>query len=108
MKDEQTWTKLTKEIAALKEELNKIKGELTCPFCGGKVEIVALDLFGKEYTEEEEKNLKPEKQLKYVLKHEEPEELSQCPIATVKGESLGVYFYMSRKEAYNVWNRRMI
>ena len=30
-------TKLTKEIAELKEELNKIKGELTCPFCGGKV-----------------------------------------------------------------------
>lgn len=76
MKDEQTWTKLTKEIAELKEELNKIKGELTCPFCGGKVKIVASDFMGREYTEEEEKNLEPKKQLKYVLKHEEPEELS--------------------------------
>lgn len=65
MKDEQTWTKLTKEIAELKEELNKIKGELTCPFCGGKVEIVASDFMGREYAEEEEKNLELKNNLNF-------------------------------------------
>lgn len=78
---------------------------MPCPFCGGKASILVCDDEGNIHDESYEQD--PWSGLGYMLQHtreDVPEDID-CPIATSKGEGLGMLIYDTREEATEVWNK---
>jgi RecJ-like exonuclease len=67
-----------------------------CPFCGGEVRVAYCDEEGEEINE-----------LGYYGIVHSCEENKDCPIASHKGESLGVWLYDTEEEAIEAWNSRI-
>lgn len=78
-----------------------------CPFCGGKVRILVCDDEGNIHDDDYEDD--PWSGLGYQLAHDESDVIGECPIAKFDGDesTLGIQIYDSRKEATNVWNKRI-
>jgi len=75
-----------------------------CPFCGGQIELLACDDEGNIHDEAYMDD--PWSGLCFALKHEYKDR-KECPIATHKGEILGIVLYDSAEEAIEAWNNRV-
>ena len=77
-----------------------------CPFCGAKIRIMVWDDEGDRRDPEYEKD--PWSGLRYQLYHDITDDpTNSCPITKHKGEGeMGVWFYDTREEAIEAWNRR--
>lgn len=77
-----------------------------CPFCGAKIRIMVCDRWGNLCDLEYEND--PWSGLGYMLYHEITDDpTGKCPIAGHEGEGeMGVWFYDTREEAIEAWNRR--
>lgn len=81
----------------------------SCPFCGGKVNILVCDDEGNIHDAEYEKA--PWSGLGYRLSHEVTDvpEGQRCPIAGFEDEGeLGTYIYDTREDAAEAWNERTL
>lgn len=80
-----------------KDELKK------CPFCGGEVKLQLTDDEGnfkdESYLEE------PYSGIGYVIIHDSSMGID-CPVATIRGDSIGMYIYRYKKAAIDAWNER--
>lgn len=80
-----------------KDELKK------CPFCGGEVKLQLTDDEGnfkdESYLEE------PYSGIGYVIIHDSSMGID-CPVATNRGEPIGMYIYRYKKAAIDAWNER--
>lgn len=81
---------------------------LPCPFCGKVPKIAICDEEGNprdiDYLDD------PWSGLSLLLVHEAPEHIhpdQTCPIATFKGEALGIISYESVEEIVERWNKRI-
>lgn len=75
----------------------------SCPFCGGKAEIVCCDDEGNIHNDNYEND--PWSGLWYQIRHSH-EENKDCPIATYDGIIGNIYMYETKEEAAEAWNNR--
>lgn len=84
----------------MKDEKDELK---KCPFCGGEVKLQLTDDEGnfkdESYLEE------PYSGIGYVIIHDSSMGID-CPVATNRGDSIGMYIYRYKKAAIDAWNER--
>lgn len=78
-----------------------MSGLKPCPFCGSTIHMGVCDEEGNPRNESYKEC--PYSGIKFALMHEE----SDCPIATYRGEQLGMWLYDTEEEATKAWNRRV-
>lgn len=75
-----------------------------CPFCGGKIKVLPVDMWGAI---KDETYIAPAGECtRYVLVHTVGDN-DTCPIATAPRDALGYYDYESKEEAAEAWNERI-
>lgn len=77
----------------------------SCPFCGGKVNIIICDDEGNHHSEDYEYD--PWSGLGFLLEHNEADN-PNCPIAHEEYGHCGRIIYDSRKDAIEAWNTRIV